>query len=64
MISNVGALDRLLRIALGLAMLCLAFFGPKSSLGWLGAMPLMTGIFGSCPLYESMRWSTVSAAAK
>ena len=49
---NEGILDRLLRIAAGAAILSLAFVGPKTAWGWLGLIPLVTGLVGWCPAYS------------
>lgn len=49
---NEGTADRLLRILLGLVVLSLVFAGPKTSWGYLGLIPLITGIVGYCPLYR------------
>ncbi|WP_300975343.1 DUF2892 domain-containing protein [Sphingomonas sp. LHG3406-1] len=49
---NEGALDRTLRVVAGLAILSLAFIGPKTALGYLGIVPLLTGLVGYCPLYS------------
>ncbi|MCC6783794.1 MAG: DUF2892 domain-containing protein [Planctomycetes bacterium] len=51
MATNEGTLDRALRVALGLGILSLAFVGPQSPWAWLGLVPLLTGLLGSCPLY-------------
>lgn len=50
--SNEGTVDRLVRIALGLALLALVFVGPKNYVGLLGIVPLVTGLVGFCPLYR------------
>ena len=50
--NNVGSLDRMLRIALGVGLLALVFVGPRTPLGWIGLVPLFTGLFGTCPLYS------------
>jgi hypothetical protein len=50
--NNVGNLDRLLRVALGLGLLAMVFVGPQTPLGWIGLVPLLTGAFGRCPLYS------------
>ncbi|HSD88109.1 MAG TPA: DUF2892 domain-containing protein [Kofleriaceae bacterium] len=55
---NESTLDRVLRIALGLAVLSLLFIGPKSAWGLLGIIPLATGIVGYCPLYAALGLST------
>lgn len=39
-------------MALGLALLAMVFVGPKTWLGWLGVVPLVTGLIGFCPLYR------------
>ena len=56
--KNVGTVDRVARIALGVVVLSLAFTGPQSAWGYLGFIPLFTGVFGSCPLYALFGWNT------
>jgi hypothetical protein len=50
---NTGTLDRAIRIAIGFALLVFLIFaqGPVKWWGLLGLVPLLTGIFGNCPLY-------------
>ena len=48
---NEHILDRAVRVVLGLALLAVAFVGPRTPWGYLGIVPLLTGILGSCPLY-------------
>ena len=48
---NEAAWDRGLRIFLGLVLLALAAWGPKTPWGLLGFVPLATGVAGACPLY-------------
>lgn len=48
---NEGAIDRILRVIAGLAILSLAFIGPKTPLAYLGLVPLLTGLVGFCPAY-------------
>jgi hypothetical protein len=50
--SNVGGADRLLRIVLGLGLIALVFLGPKTPWGWIGLIPLLTGMMKACPLYS------------
>ena len=52
MTRNVGALDRGIRIVLGLVLLSLVFIGPKSLWGLVGLVPLITGLVGWCPPYH------------
>lgn len=49
---NVGGVDRVLRIILGLVLIALVFVGPQTPWGWLGLIPLATGIVGFCGLYS------------
>lgn len=48
---NVGIVDRILRIAIGLIALSLVFVGPQSAWGYIGFGPLLTGLTGWCPAY-------------
>ncbi|MFZ4602810.1 MAG: YgaP family membrane protein [Caulobacterales bacterium] len=58
--NNVGGLDRTLRIVAGLAILALAFVGPKTPWAFLGLVPLLTGFAGTCPLYTLLGMNTCS----
>lgn len=49
---NVGTLDRSLRVVAGLVILSLAFFGPRTAWGFLGLVPLLSGLLGWCPTYR------------
>lgn len=49
---NVGGVDRILRIAVGLVLIALVFVGPKTPWGWIGIVPLVTGLMRTCPLYS------------
>jgi len=49
---NVGNLDRILRIVIGLGLLALVFVGPKTLWGLVGLVPLLTALAGFCPLYR------------
>ena len=55
---NEHTFDRTLRIVVGLLVLSLAFVGPKTGWAYLGAIPLLTGLLGSCPLYTLFGVST------
>lgn len=50
--TNEGSIDRALRVIVGLVLLSLVFFGPKTAWGWVGLVPLVTGLIGSCPVYS------------
>ncbi len=62
MTLNEGTLDRAVRIALGLALLTMVFVGPQTWLGWVGVIPLVTGLVGFCPLYRVFGVRTTKAA--
>ena len=52
MTRNIGSIDRWIRAILGLAILSLAFFGPKTAWGLVGVIPLATALVSVCPLYS------------
>ena len=56
--TNVGSVDRLLRIAIGIVLIALVFIGPQTPWGWLGLIPLVTGFLRTCPLYSLLGIST------
>lgn len=49
---NEGMIDRALRILVGLVLISLVFVGPATPWGWVGLVPLVTGLVGFCPLYS------------
>ena len=52
MFPNVGTADRAVRIVIGLVMILLAVFGKVPAwVGWVGVVPLATGLIRICPLY-------------
>lgn len=55
---NEGKIDRLLRVIVGLALISLVFVGPKVIWGWVGIVPLLTGLIGFCPLYTILGINT------
>jgi DUF2892 family protein len=55
---NEGNLDRILRIILGVVLLALVFVGPQTPWGWVGIIPLATGLVGFCPIYRILGLST------
>lgn len=63
---NVGSMDRVVRVGLGLALLSAVFWleGPVRWFGLIGLVPLLTAIFGICPLYTVLGIRTCPAAAQ
>lgn len=55
---NEGTLDRALRIVVGAALVSLVFVGPQTAWGWVGVVPLLTGIVGNCPVYSILGINT------
>ena len=59
--ANVGSIDRAMRILIGLALIAATLFGTIGVWGWLGVIPLATGMFRFCPAYALFRLSTCPA---
>ncbi|HOB65363.1 DUF2892 domain-containing protein [Ottowia sp.] len=55
---NVGGIDRILRIVVGLMLIALAAMGKIGWWGWLGVIPLATGLFRFCPAYTLLGMNT------
>ncbi|NNU45442.1 YgaP family membrane protein [Ramlibacter montanisoli] len=62
--ANVGGVDRVLRIVAGLVLLGLAATGTIGWWGWLGIVPLATGLVGWCPPYAIFGISTCKMKAR
>jgi hypothetical protein len=58
--QNVGPVDRVLRLFVGLVLLSFALAGPHAAWGWIGLLPLLTGLVGFCPLYAMVGLNTRS----
>ena len=59
--QNVGGIDRIIRIVVGIALIAGYFLNPDASLRWLylvGIIPLATGVLGTCGLYSLIGIST------
>ncbi len=59
--TNVGGIDRTLRIVVGLALLAGFFLNADASMRWLyliGIVPLATGLMSTCPLYSILGLNT------
>lgn len=55
---NTGAVDRALRVIVGLALIALAATHTIGVWGWIGIVPLLTGIFSFCPVYALLGMNT------
>lgn len=56
--KNMGGIDRAVRILVGLALIALSLTGTIGLWGWIGVIPLVTGLLASCPLYKLIGVST------
>ena len=56
--QNIHNIERVVRIVVGLVLISLAFWGPESPWGWIGVIPLATGLLGWCPPYAMLGIST------
>jgi hypothetical protein len=57
--GNEGMVDRAIRVVLGVMLIALVFVGPATPLGWIGLIPLITGLVGFCPLYRLIGITTL-----
>ena len=58
MSRNEGKIDRMFRIVFGAGLVSLVFVGPQTAWGWIGVVPLVTGILGTCPVYSLLGINT------
>ena len=61
---NVGTLDRILRVIVGVILIALVFVGPKTAWGWIGVIPLVTAFIGFCPAYRLLGICTSAKKSK
>lgn len=61
MTKNEGTVDRTLRVLVGLALIALTITGTIGPWGWIGVLPVVTGLVGWCPAYSLFGWKTVKA---
>ena len=63
MTINVGTVDRILRVIVGLVLIAFALglFAPGTGwnwVGWIGVVPILTAVFSTCPAYTVLGLST------
>ncbi|HRH89701.1 MAG TPA: DUF2892 domain-containing protein [Rubrivivax sp.] len=49
--TNEGTIDRVLRVLVGLVLIGLTLAGTIGAWGWIGVLPIVTGLIGWCPAY-------------
>ena len=62
--KNVGSLDKVVRVVVGIALIAMVFVGPQTAWGWIGVIPLVTAALSWCPLYTPLGITTCPTAAK
>lgn len=61
MLQNVGSVDRVIRVVAGVALIAASLFGAIGYWGWIGVVPLATGLFRFCPANPPFGLSTCAA---
>jgi len=56
--SNVGSVDRALRVIVGLCLIAASLFGWIGPWGWIGLLFVGTGVVAVCPAYVPFGWNT------
>jgi hypothetical protein len=56
--TNVGSIDRILRIVAGIVLIALTLMGVIGVWGWIGIVPLATGLLRTCPVYSLLGLNT------
>ena len=60
--KNEGGLDRALRVIVGAVLIGLTVYGTIGVWGWIGVVPLATGLMGWCPAYTLLGVKTCKAS--
>jgi len=55
---NSGSVDRVIRVIVGIGLLSIVFVGPQTPWGYIGLIPIVTGLVGICPAYSLLGLST------
>jgi hypothetical protein len=58
MTPNVGSIDRVMRVVVGVVLIGLTLMGTIGAWGWIGLVPIATAALGLCPLYSVLGFST------
>jgi hypothetical protein len=61
--TNEGTIDRAVRVVAGLVLIGLALMGTIGAWGWIGVVPLATGLIGWCPAYTLLGIDTCGVKA-
>jgi hypothetical protein len=61
--QNEHTVERVIRVLAGIGILSLTVIGPQTPWGYLGIIPIVTGLAGTCPLYTIFGFSTCKGKA-
>ena len=62
--NNVGKIDRIIRIVVGLILVGNVYAGLQTPIGWIGLILIITGAFGICPVYSLLGINTKTVGEK
>jgi hypothetical protein len=62
--NNTGKVDRIIRVIVGVVLVGNVFTGIQSPIGWIGLILIVTGAFGTCPVYSLLGINTKSLGEK
>lgn len=62
--SNTGKVDRIIRVIVGVLLVGNVFTGLQTPIGWIGLILIVTGLFGTCPVYSLLGINTKSMGEK
>jgi Inner membrane protein YgaP-like, transmembrane domain len=62
--TNIGGVERVIRVIAGAGIVSMAFIGPHSPWAYLGLVPLLTGLVGWCPPYAIFGVNTCSSCRR
>ena len=62
--QNIGKLDRIIRVIVGALLVGNVFIGLQTVVGWIGLILIVTGLFGTCPVYSLLGINTKTLGEK
>ncbi|MGD8617117.1 MAG: DUF2892 domain-containing protein [Gammaproteobacteria bacterium] len=62
--KNTGKVDRIIRVIVGALLVGNVFIGLQTMVGWIGLVLIITGLFGTCPIYSLLGINTSSLSER
>jgi hypothetical protein len=62
--QNTGKVDRIIRVIVGALLVGNVFIGLQTVVGWIGLILIVTGLFGTCPVYSLLGINTKTIGEK